>query len=129
VADKLKHPVRVERPRARRYPFVASVELVDLHSDLRLQERVTDLSLYGCGVTASKSLPAGTKLSVRITSKGSTFSALGKVAYATADGDMGIVFARVERNDQTILEKWINELRTKMDAAAGAYLPATQKPA
>jgi hypothetical protein len=106
VGDKIQNPVkvRVERPRARRYPFVASVEL---------QERVTDLSLYGCGVTAGKPLPVGTKLRVRITSKGSTFSALGKVAYATADGDMGIVFAVIERNDQMILEKWIGELRDR----------------
>ena len=111
MADKLKNPVRVERPRARRYPFVASVELVDLESALQLQARVTDLSLYGCGVTASKSLPAGTKLRVRIISRGDTFSALGKVAYATADGDMGIVFTRIEPNDQMILEKWISELR------------------
>jgi hypothetical protein len=61
VTDKLQNPVkvRVERPRARRYPFVASVELVDLQSDLQLQERVTDLSLCSCGVSTSKPLPAG----------------------------------------------------------------------
>jgi hypothetical protein len=87
VADKIQNPVkvRVERRRCRRYPFVASVELVDLQSDVQLQERVTDLSLYGCGVAVSKRLPVGTKLRIRITSKGSTFSAFGKVAYATAD--------------------------------------------
>jgi hypothetical protein len=66
VADEIQNPinVRVER-QALRYPFVASVELVDLQSDLQFQERVTALSLYGCGVTASKPLPAGTKLRVR----------------------------------------------------------------
>jgi hypothetical protein len=69
--------------------------------------------LYGCGVAASKPIPTGTKLRIRITRKGSTFSAASKVVYATADGDMGIVFARVERNDQVILEKWINELRDR----------------
>jgi len=71
------------------------------------------LSLYGCGVTAIKPLLAGTKLRVRITSNGRTFSALGKVAYATGDGDIGIVFTRVEPNDQMILEKWIGELRDR----------------
>jgi hypothetical protein len=113
VAEKIRTPARVERPRARRFPFVACIELVDLQSDLRLQERVTDLSLYGCGVTATKPLPAGTKLRVRITNKGSTFSALAKVAYATADGDMGIVFRRVEPRDQVIVERWIGELRDR----------------
>jgi hypothetical protein len=114
VPNKLQNPVvRVERRRAHRYPFVASVELVDAQSEIQIQERVTDLSLYGCGVAASKSIPTGTKLRIRITRKGNTFSALGKVAYATSHGDMGIVFARVERNDQMILEKWINELRDR----------------
>ncbi len=67
----------------------------------------------GCGVTASKPLPAGTKLRVKITSNGRTFAALGKVAYANADGDIGVVFSRIEPNDQTILEKWIGELRDR----------------
>jgi hypothetical protein len=115
VADKLQNPVtvRVERRRARRYPCVVSIELADLQSEVHLQERVTDLSLYGCGVAASKPLPVGTRLRVRITRKRGTFSAVGKVVYATADGDMGIVFARIERNDQVILEKWISELRDR----------------
>lgn len=105
MADNVQN-IKAERPRARRYPFVASVVLVDLESEMQVQGRATDLSLYGCGVAASKSLPAGTKLRIKIT-KGRTFSTLGKVAYCTSDGDMGIVFVGVERNDQVILEKWI----------------------
>jgi len=115
VADKIQTPVKVhaERPRARRYAFVAHVELTDLQSELQFQGRATDLSLYGCGVAASKSLPSGTKLRIKITTKGRTFSAVGKVAHATAEGDIGIVFARVEPSDQMILEKWIGELRDR----------------
>jgi PilZ domain len=115
VADKIQNPVKVhvERPRARRYPFVASVELVDLKTEVQCQGRVTDLSLYGCGVAASERLSAGTKLRIRITTKGNTFAAVGKVAYATADGDMGIVFARIEPHDQMTLETWISELRDR----------------
>ena len=115
MADKLQNPVtvRVERRRAHRYPCVVSIELFDLQSEVQLQERVTDLSLYGYGVAASKPLPVGAKLRVRITRKRGSFSAVGKVVYATADGDMGIVFARNVRNDQVILEKWISELRDR----------------
>jgi PilZ domain len=116
VGDKLQNPVvHPERPRARRYPFVASIELVDVQSEIQSQGRVTDLSLYGCGANASKPLSAGTKLRIRIMSKGRTFSALGKVAYATGDGDMGIVFARIEPKDQIVLEKWIGELRESLE--------------
>jgi hypothetical protein len=113
MPGKTENPskVRAERPRARRYPFVATVELVDLQSDAQLHGRVADLSLYGCGVTCSKTFSAGTKLRLRITHKGCVFSALGRVAYATSEDDMGIVFTRVERNDQVILEKWISQLR------------------
>jgi hypothetical protein len=50
--------VHAQRPRARRYPVVASAELFDLQSELQFQGRITDLSLYGCGVAASKSFPA-----------------------------------------------------------------------
>jgi hypothetical protein len=64
-------------------------------------------------VAASRLLPVGTNLRVKITRKRGTFSAVGKVVYAAADGDMGIVFARFERNDQMILEKWISELRDR----------------
>ena len=115
MADGLLNParVRIERPRARRYPLVASIELVNVQSEIRLQERVTDLSLFGCGVTANKRLPVGTKLRIRITHKGSTFSALSKVAYATSNGDVGIVFTNTESKDQLILEKWIGELRDR----------------
>ncbi len=115
MADKVQTPVRVhvERPLARRCAFVASVELMDLQSELPFQGRATDLSLYGCGVAASKSLPAGTKLRIKITTKGRTFSAVGKVAHATAEGDIGIVFARVEPSDQMLLEKWIGEVRDR----------------
>jgi D-serine deaminase-like pyridoxal phosphate-dependent protein len=66
-----------------------------------------------CGVAANKRLPVGTKLRIRITHKGSTFSALGKVAYATSNGGVGIVFTKTESKDQLILEKWITELRDR----------------
>lgn len=45
-------------------------------------------------------------------SKGETFAALGKVAYANAD-DIGIVFTRIDPSDQMILESWISELRDR----------------
>ena len=103
-------PVRIER-RARRYPFAASIEITDLQSEVQLQEQVIELGLYGCGAAAHKPFPAGTKVRVRLTHADKNFEALGRVAYSTSDGNMGIVFTWVERNDQTILEEWISELR------------------
>lgn len=103
-------PVRVER-RVPRYQFAASIEITDLQSEVRLQEQVTELSLYGCGAPAHKNFPPRSKVRVRITHADKNFVALGRVAYTTPDGNMGVVFTWVEQNDQTILEKWISELR------------------
>lgn len=100
-------PVR----RARRYRFVVNIELTDLQSEIHLQERTADLGLYGCRVVARKAFSAGTKVRIRITDKGLSFAALGKVVYVAPDGQMGIILTQVERNDQTTQEKWINELR------------------
>lgn len=44
---------------------------------------------------------------------GAKFEAIGRVAYASADANMGIAFVRIEPNEQTILEKWISELRDR----------------
>lgn len=104
--------MRNERsPRARRYSFAATIELTDTQSEAKIQERTSDLSLYGCGVETHKPLPTGAKVRIRIAHRSANFVALGRVSYTASEGGMGIVFTQIERNDQTILEKWISELR------------------
>ena len=104
--------MRNERsPRARRYSFVAVVELTDIQSEAQIQARTSDLSLYGCCVEARKPFPRGTKVSMRITHRSANFVALGKVSYTKSEGEMGIVFTRIEPNNQLILEKWVEESR------------------
>jgi PAS domain S-box-containing protein len=99
--------------RAKRYGFVASVEVTDLQSNIQLQERTADLSLYGCcvKVAANKPFSSGTRVWVRISYNDETFAAVGRIAYANSDGDMGIAFVRIDGDDQVILDKWIDELR------------------
>ena len=106
--------MRTERPRARRYEFAANIELTDLQTEVHTNGRTTDVSLYGCRVVASRPFSAGTKLRIRITHKGGSFAALGMVAYPGRNGETGIVFTRVEQNDQLILEKWVAELRNEL---------------
>lgn len=47
---------------------------------------------------------------------GATFTALGKVAYSEENWGMGIVFTKVEPNNQLVLERWITELRDAREA-------------
>jgi PilZ domain len=97
--------------RARRFRVALHIELTDLESETHLEERTTDLSLFGCGVATRNSLAIGAKLRIRIAHKGSHFAALGRVIYVRPYREMGIEFTQIADNDQAILEKWISELR------------------
>jgi hypothetical protein len=105
--------VQLERHRAQRYSFVATIELTDLQSDNQMKEQTSDLSLFGCRVNTPKPWPAGTKVSIRLTHRGAIFGAYGKVAYAGPSGGMEIAFTSIEEKDQLTLEKWITEQRER----------------
>jgi hypothetical protein len=101
----------MSRPRARRYSFVARIELTDVRSDTHIEERTRDLSLFGCRVDTLAPFPQGTKVKIRIAHRSANFEALGRVAYARPNAAMGIVFTSIDLNDQLVLEKWIAQLR------------------
>jgi PilZ domain-containing protein len=101
----------LERSRARRYTFITKIELTDVRSEIHVEDRTRDLSLFGCHVDTQKPFPQGTKLKVRIAHRSANFEALARVAYVRPNAGMGIVFTSIDPNDQLILEKWIAELR------------------
>ncbi len=103
--------MHTERPRARRYSFVATIELTDTQSEAKIQERTSELSLYGCRVETHKPFPTGAKVRIRIAHRSANFVAFGRVLYTTSDGGMGIAFTQIEPANQLILEKWLGELR------------------
>jgi hypothetical protein len=103
--------MQLERHRARRYSFHASVELTDLQSETQIREQTSDLSLFGCHVDTLKPLPPETKVRIKISHRSENFEALGKVTYARSNTGMGILFTRIEPHDQSVLDKWIAELR------------------
>lgn len=101
----------VEQPRARRYSFVASIELTDVESERHINLRTSNLSLFGCHVDSGTLLPAGIHVRIRIVHRGSSFVALGKIVYASTQGGMGVAFAEIDPNHQLVLENWIAQLR------------------
>jgi hypothetical protein len=100
-----------EKPRARRYPFPANVELIDVDSEHMLRVQTCDLSLFGCRVRCANPWPAGTKVRLKITYKGATVRALGRIAHVQGTTSMGVAFSKVEIKDQLVLEIWMAELR------------------
>lgn len=101
----------LEKPRARRYPVVATIDLTDVESETEVRGQITDLSLFGCHVYTPTPLSTGTKVRLRIAHKGAVFAALGHVANVQFKSGMGIVFSNLEQKDQLVLEKWLAELR------------------
>lgn len=106
--------LKPERPRARRYPFVAKIELTELQSETHSSDQTSDLSLFGCQVNIAKPWPAGTAMWLKIAHQGATFEALGRVASIRPKAGIGIVFTKVEDKELLILEKWIAELRDNL---------------
>ena len=100
-----------EHPRARRYSFVAGIELTDVQSETQIWERTRDLSLFGCHVDTPKLFSTGTRVRIRIAHRGANLAALGTVVYAGSNSGMGVAFTKIEQKDQLVLEKWIDELR------------------
>ena len=98
-------------PRARRYSFVATIELIDTQSEAKIQERTSELSLYGCRVETHKPFPTGARVRIRIAHRSANFVALGRVLYTTSDGGMGIAFTQIEPTNQLTLDKWVEGLR------------------
>ena len=104
--------IQSRRPRARRYPCFAKVELTDLESATRLKAEVSDLSLFGCHVSTATLWPVGTRVRIRIAHNGASFAALAKVAYVQLLG-MGVVFTSIDPIDQSVLDNWIAALRAR----------------
>jgi hypothetical protein len=106
VGPEIRKLHLVERPRARRYPFAASIELVEMESENEIREQTTNLSAFGCQLNAQKPLPAGTKVRLRIIHRGAIFAALGQIVNVRRNS-MGVVFTKIEPNDRLVLEKWL----------------------
>ncbi|SRR5712692_5676915 len=99
-----------ERRHAPRYPFIAEAEVIEISSDTRLVAKTSDLSVGGCFLDMLNPTPQGTEVQVRISNEGTTFTALGRVVFVLPNMGMGVVFTRIEHDQQAILQKWISML-------------------
>jgi len=98
-----------ERRRTPRYLFIASAELYEENSDLRVASRVSELSLHGCYLDMMNPFPTGTLVLVKIFAGDLTFQSKAKVVYATPNVGAGIAFLDVEPKYEYILNRWLEE--------------------
>jgi len=108
-------PSKHKRPRAARYPFMASVVLFDLDSDRKtaLAARTSDVSVFGCLVAPGGASPIGARVRLQITYMREVFEAVGRVVHTRPLKGVGIAFTKVEHRHQLVLEKWLTELRRR----------------
>src|SRR5437879_11804572 len=95
--------------RAPRYYFGGGGEVTGSESGQMIVALVRELSRYGCFVRTDKSLPRGSKVTLKITDSGSHFSAVGRVAHQENDG-VGIEFTEIGPIDRAGLEDCLADL-------------------
>jgi hypothetical protein len=99
-----------ERRRTPRYIFIASAELYEELTDVRVASRVSELSLNGCYLDMMNPFPTGTLVLLKIFAGEVTFQSKGKVVYATPNVGAGVAFLEVEPKYEYILKQWLEDL-------------------
>jgi PilZ domain len=99
-----------ERRRAPRYSLIATAEIIEPQTNLRLKGRTSDLSLVGCFVEMRNALPVRTEIRVQIIHNDVIFSALGVIASCQPNRGMPIKFTDVQLDQHEILQGWLAAL-------------------
>jgi hypothetical protein len=95
---------------AQRYPFIVDIELTDLQSGIKINAQTKDLSQFGCSIDSLKTFSRGTILRIEMSHLDRHFEAYARVIYASPSLGMGVVFTRVEPEDERILHGWLVQL-------------------
>lgn len=81
-----------------------------MKTNTRLKARTSDLSVVGCYLDTTNSLPIGTEVRVQIAHNDKTFTAFGIIAYCLPNMGMGVRFTDVDLEQHEILEGWLAAL-------------------
>lgn len=98
-----------ERRRTPRYMFIASAELYEEHSEVRVASRVSELSLHGCYLDMMNPFPPGTIILLKIFAGDLTFQSKARVIYATQNVGAGVAFLDVEPKYEYMIKRWMEE--------------------
>jgi len=99
--------VRTEQRRTPRYTFIATAELIEEKTDVRIATRVSELSLHGCYLDMMNPFPKDTLVLVKIFAGDDFFHAKGKVIYVQPNLGAGVSFLEVDESHIPVLERWL----------------------
>jgi PilZ domain len=98
-----------EKRRTPRYIFIASAELYEEASDVRIASRVSELSQHGCYLDMMNPFPTGTLMLLKIFAGDQTFQSKARVVYHTPNVGAGVTFLEVEPQSEYVLNGWLEE--------------------
>jgi hypothetical protein len=101
--------VEDERRRTPRFPFIATVEVIETGAPVGVAARVTELSLYGCYIEISNPLQKGAHAVLKVYSEGRYFESQATVLYSQPSLGMGVGFLNVNPHYLTVLKLWLIE--------------------
>jgi hypothetical protein len=99
-----------ERRCAKRSPFIAPVEIVEMRTGSRIRARTSDLSPQGCYVDTLNPLPVGSAVRMQIQRGGLILDVLANVSSRHVGSGMGLVFGEMTGAQRGILESWLGDL-------------------
>ena len=99
-----------EKRAAPRYSLVATAEIVDPVSGVRMSGRISEVSRKGCYVDLLNTLPKNTMVQVRISRDRGTFESPGKIVYVQESMGMGLAFIDPLPDQMQTLDSWLAEL-------------------
>ena len=108
-----------QRRRTPRYMFIASAELLEPKTDVRIATRVSELSIYGCYMDMFNPFPVDTPVLVKISAGDAVFQSKAKIIYAHPNFGAGISFQEPEPKYVEVLKAWIVEAEKDPDRLQG----------
>jgi PilZ domain len=97
----------IDLRRSPRIPFIASAEVTEMETQVRLLARTGDISRHGCYMDMVNPLPFGTSVALHIVNDSGAFDATAGVVYSVPHLGMGLSFQQVDAADQATLERWL----------------------
>jgi hypothetical protein len=111
--------LKKEQRRVPRYTFIASAELIEQKTDVRIATRVSELSLHGCYLDMMNPFPQDTFVLVKIFAGEDFFHAKAKIIYVQPNLGCGVSFLEVEPQPLGVLGRWLETAQRDAQKRSG----------
>jgi hypothetical protein len=93
-----------------RYSLIATVDVIESSSDMRLSGRLSEVSRKGAYIDVLNALPKGTLVKIRVSRDCGTFATAAKIIYVQEGMGMGVAFMDTPEDQLSVLDAWLAEL-------------------